>query len=307
MTELSKVPSFRNTWPHLEKEILRSLGDAPTGEDVFRLGDRLSLIFSSVMPSQAEAAKQQAVQGGQAVATLPEIVSRDQSTVATAGAVWECLISWYLNFVCYGTDVIAAKRTKFNTPTVITDAITVTLHGYSSMSEADIVVFSVPGVKNIPAEVLTIDDLNASIRDDAGSCSVAIVQCKTNWNENAQIPMLWDLIYRSVPVDLTLQLGCNGVSPRSFKDKSIKYAFMTVPTNRRSKYKAGGVPVNRVRGLSGGNYWGHPTEQGVARGFSEFLNTNFSAHFQGSIQNHIDRELAANPDLMQKFLGLDFS
>lgn len=119
--------------------------------------------------------------------------------------------------------------------------------------------------------------------------------------------MLWDLIYRSVPVDLTLQLGCNGVSPRSFKDKSIKYAFMTVPTNRKNKYKAGGVPVNRVRGLSGGNYWGHPTEQGVARGFSDFLNTNFSAHFQGSIQNHIDRELAANPDLMQKFLGLNFS
>jgi hypothetical protein len=307
LATLSEIRSFKGTWPHLQKEIRRSLGVAPTGEDVFRLGDGLSGIFLSVTASRAEAAKLESHLQGPSRAPAPVSSSRGQSEVSTAGVVWECLISWYLNFVCHGTDLMAARRTKENTPTVITDAISVTLHGYSTTSESDVVVFSVPGLEKVSG-TLKINSLNEMIRSDTETCSVAIVQCKTNWNENAQIPMLWDLIYRSLPfVNVaSIQLGRNGVTPRSFKDNSIKYAFMTVPTNKNATYKAGGVPVTRVLGLSGGNYWGKPTEQGVATGFSDFLNNNFSAHFQGSIQNHIDRQLATNPDLMQNFLDLDF-
>lgn len=308
LAKLSDIKSFKGTWPHLQKEILRSLGDAPTGNDVFRLGDRLSSIFLSVTASETEAAKLQSPSEEPSSSPAP-VSSRGQRDVSIAGVVWECLVSWYLNFVCHGTDLIAARRTKDNTPSVITDAISVTLHGYSTTSESDIVVFSVPGIEKLSTGTLKIKDLNEIIMSNTQTCSVAIVQCKTNWNENAQIPMLWDLIYRSLPfVNVaSIQLGRNGVNPRSFKDSSIKYAFMTVPTNKNVTYKAGGVPVTRVLGLSGGNYWGKPTEQGVATGFADFLNNNFGAHFQGSIQNHIDRELAANPDLMQRFLDLDFA
>lgn len=305
MTELSNVPSFKKTWPYLRHEIDRSLSATPTAEEIFRLGDRLSRIFTSVMPLKERAAKLERLED--AIAVLAPS-SRGQSELAMAGTVWECLVSWYLNLICYGTDVIAARRTNANTPSIITDAITVTLHGYSTKSEADIVVFSVPGIEQSSDLSLKVGDLNRVIMEDAGVCTVAIVQCKTNWNENAQIPMLWDLIYRSTPADITsMQLGCNGVTPRSFKDRTIKYAFMTVPTNKTSRYKEGGAPVTRVRGLSGGNYWGHPTQQGVATGFSEFLNRNFSTHFRGSIQNHINRQLKANPQLVEQFLGLNFA
>lgn len=303
LSKLSRIHSFRDTWPFLQNEIKSSLGSNPAGEEIFLLGDHLSKFFLSV-PAARQAARPIDSSGESALIAQ----TRTQQDVSTGGVVWECLIAWYLNFVCYGTDLIASKRTVANTPSVITDAISVTLHGYSTTTESDLVVYSVPAIDPDLAKALTINDLNEIIKEDTGSCAVAIVQCKTNWNDNAQIPMLWDLIYRSLPfVNVSsIQIGRHGVNPRSFRDQSIKYAFMTVPTNQRAKYRIGSVPVTRVLGLSGGNYWGKPTEPGVATGFSDFLNNNFSAHFQGSIQNHINRQLAANDHLLDSFLDLKF-
>lgn len=301
MLKLSTIRSFRSTWPFLYNEIATHLGENPCGEDIFRLGDRLSSIFLSVPAAVAASQPPEASE-----TSNPQ---RTQSDVSVGGVVWECLVTWYLNFVCYGTDLLASKRTKGNTPSVITDAISVTLHGYSTTTESDLIVFSVPGVDTGSAGDLTIKKIDDQIKEDTAGCSVAVVQCKTNWNDNAQIPMLWDLIYRSLPfVNVSsIQLGRNGVNPRCFHDNSIKYAFMTVPTNKNARYTVGSVPVTRVLGLSGGNYWGKPTEPGVATGFSDFLNNNFSAHFAGSIQNHIDRQITADPTIVGKFLRLDFS
>lgn len=304
MSQLSSIRSFRNTWPFLHNEIVAHLGEHPCGEDIFRLGDRLSSIFLSVPAAIAAAQPPETSESSE-----PSNPQRTQSDVSVGGVVWECLVTWYLNFACYGTDLLASKRTKANTPSVITDAISVTLHGYSTTTESDLIVFSIPGLNASSTGVLTIDKINDQIREDTVACSVAVVQCKTNWNDNAQIPMLWDLIYRSLPfVNVSsIQLGRNGVNPRCFHDNSIKYAFMTVPTNKNARYAVGSVPVTRVLGLSGGNYWGKPTEPGVATGFSDFLNSNFSAHFTGSVQNHIDRQIADEPGLLQKFLKLEFS
>ncbi|TWD54057.1 hypothetical protein FB478_103477 [Arthrobacter sp. AG367] len=304
MSQLSAIRSFRNSWPFLRAKIVAHLGENPCGEDIFRLGDHLSGIFLSV--PAAIAAAQQRETSAISEQSSPQ---RTQSDVSAGGVVWECLVTWYLNFVCYGTDLLASKRTRANTPSVITDAISVTLHGYSTTTESDLIVFSVPGANASPSGILTISEINNRIKEDTAACSVAVVQCKTNWNDNAQIPMLWDLIYRSLPfVNVSsIQLGRNGVNPRCFHDSSIKYAFVTVPTNRNARYAVGSVPVTRVLGLSGGNYWGKPTEPGVATGFSDFLNNNFSAHFTGSVANHISRQITTEPALLRKFLELDFS
>lgn len=317
LARLSGVASFRNTWPHLQKEIYRHLGDDPNGESLYDLGNKLSGIFLSVTASKASAAEELAreVLGLEPANELAAPLStnsptstRTQSDVSSGGVVWECLVTWYLNLVCHGTDLIAAKRTKANTPGVITDAISVTLHGYATTSESDVVVYSAPGVLPNGKGRISIREIDAHIKADTQACSVAIVQCKTNWNDNAQIPMLWDLVYRSLPfVQVSsIHLGRKGVTPRSFKGESIKYAFVTVPTNQNAKYTPGSVPVTRVLGLSGGNYWGKSTEQGVATGFSEFLNNNFSEYFAGSIANHINRQILANTDLLARFLDLKF-
>lgn len=302
LSKLSQIPSFEETWPFLEHGIKRTLGGSSRGVDIFRLGDALSALFLAV--PEARKAAQLSGLSEPAIANS----ARTQQDVSTGGVVWECLVAWYLNFVCYGTDLIASKRTTANTPSVITDAISVTLHGYSTTTESDLVIYSVPEVDSYADRPLTIADINRAVENDTNECAVAIVQCKTNWNDNAQIPMLWDLIYRSLPfVNVSsIQIGRNGVNPRSFREQSIKYAFMTVPTNQKMIYKVGSVPVTRVLGLSGGNYWGKPTKPGVATGFSDFLNNNFSAHFQGSIQNHIDRQLSKRTDLMDRFLTLNF-
>lgn len=282
---LARIPSFQKAWPTYRAAIVEILGDNPTGQDVFRLGDRLSDIFRA------------------------NFAERSQSGVSAGGTNWECLVSWYLNFVCYGTGLVAAKRTRKNTPRVLSDSISVTLHGYSATTEADVLVYSVPGIETSRIENLTVEDVNQLIEIDTNACSVAVVQCKTNWNDNAQIPMLWDMIYRSLTFveAASVRIGQNGVNPKSFRNTSIKYAFMTVPTTSRDKIKAGGVAVTRVSGLSGGNYWGYPTKDGVAAGFSDFLNCNFPEFFTGSIPNHITRQMASRPDLLKRFVDLDFS
>lgn len=304
------IKSMSKTWPHLERRIRSLLGDKPSGEQLFRLGDQLSDVFRSVPKKEALEASRLATEDSQPAVEdeIAALGNRTQSDVSAGGTVWECLVVWYLNLVCFGTDVLAVRRRNSNTPVVITDAVCVTLHGHSTTTESDVVVYSVSGA-HARRESLTVRDLDELIRTDTQKSSVAILQCKTNWNDNAQIPMLWDLIYRSLPYvqSSTVRVGRNGVSPRCFKGESVKYAFVTVPTNTKMEHKGSSVAVNRVLGLSGGNYWGQPTKEGVVAGFSEFLGSNFSEFFAGSIQNHIDRQYAQNPELLERFLSLNFS
>ena len=120
--------------------------------------------------------------------------------------------------------------------------------------------------------------------------------------------MLWDMVYRSVPFSnvASISVGRNGVSPRSFAGEAVKYAFVTVPTSNRGAHKPGLVSVTRVIGLSGGNYWGHSTLAGVAKGFAEFLPANFSSFFAGSTPNHLQRQLDSDLDYLEDFLSLRF-
>jgi hypothetical protein len=100
--------------------------------------------------------------------------------------------------------------------------------------------------------------------------AVTVVQCKTNWNENAQIPMLWDMVYNTKDFrDPRIEVG---IKSRNLSDlKWFAYAFVTVPTNRLELYKPTTLAVRRVHELSGGNYWGRETKSGVARSVQEIF------------------------------------
>ena len=43
---------------------------------------------------------------------------------------------------------------------------------------------------------MNIEKINDFITFNFDKIEINVIQCKTNWNDNAQIPMLWDMIYK---------------------------------------------------------------------------------------------------------------
>jgi hypothetical protein len=58
--------------------------------------------------------------------------------------------------------------------------------------------------------------------------------------------------------------------------------------------------------MTGGNYWGNPSQSGVADSVSEYFGRNFDDVFEGGVQKHITSKLLTRPDVIQKFLNFDF-
>lgn len=286
LAHIARLPSFSTPWTAWRPKIEGLLTSTPSGDGVFELGDHLSEIFESYV-------------------TLNEAsdFSVSQSANSVGGTAWECLVCWYLNLALWGTDVVVVKPIQKFLPEVISDALTVSIQNVSTNTESDLVAFTIPN--GTQAGSLALAEINGLIRTHCAEISVCVVQCKTNWNDNAQIPMLWDLIYNSsgafrVP---GVTVGQNGVSPSQFR--RFTYAFVTVPTSR-GPYTESKLPVLRVRGLTGGNYWGRPTVTGVARSIKEFLTTNFAPSFSGTVQNHVARTLSSEPSVLGRFLELGF-
>jgi hypothetical protein len=126
------------------------------------------------------------------------------------------------------------------------------------------------------------------------------LQCKTNWNDNAQIPMLWDMIYNSSTFRIPyVSVGRNGVNPSSFRQFS--YAFVTVPSNQ-GVYQAMNTSVLRVKGLTGGNYWGKATEQNIAASLKELFGRRFPTVFSGGVISHINQSIAYDALDPEKFI-----
>ncbi len=116
---------------------------------------------------------------------------------------------------------------------------------------------------------------------DFSDLEINIIQCKTNWNDNAQIPMLWDMVYSARRFATNITVGRNGYSIQNVK--YFSYSFVTVPSNRLDSYKPNATSVKRVENLTGGNYWGLPTLHNVAASIKEMLLKNLN---NGNRLNH---------------------
>jgi len=231
-------------------------------------------------------------------------ISENQSMASISGSLWELSNIWYLNLIFYGTNVIAVNKRKDFVPEVISDSITVSINNFNSNSESDILVYSVPSIDH--EKDINIKTINKLIEKNKKETRLSIIQCKTNWNENAQIPMLWDVIYNSsIP---RVSLGIKGLNPQNFEE--FKYAFSTMPSNYQSNkgdynHKENSISVLRVNGLSGGNYWGYKSKEGIAKGLNEFFNSNFQNSFNSlSIEDHIQKNIENNPKLIEMFLNI---
>ena len=249
-----------------------------TSDDLLQLGNQLGSIFKITAKIDEDA--------------------RNQGLLSTAGHVFECLITWYVNLGLIGTNTIAIKFKKDLIPNAIKDALTVTYgnHGNPSNSESDIVVISFDQIKeevfaSIDPDILKNDkkfykQLNELTDIHFRDIRVNVIQCKTNWNDNAQIPMAWDLIYSATQFNNDkIQVGIKG---RKVNDLlSFKYSFATVPSQANSKqYTMKSVAVQRVHMLSGHNFWCSATKRDtddlskvVAYSIGEIFDLNFPSIF----------------------------
>ena len=289
---LFNMSSFNSCW-NIWKPIIESKLDINNPSTIFNLGDELSSIFKST----ANGGRQSSTSGEDA-----------QSLLSAGGACWEGLVCWYLNLALIGTRTVVIKHSKKLIPTPIAHAITVSYDNFKSTTESDLIAITFPNESVFTCE---IDDINTYLTTSLNlykkggnfnynqvidklteiyfnNIKMCVVQCKTNWNDNAQIPMLWDMIYSGNSFSRGISVGNEGykITPSTFS-----YAFVTVPTNN-TEYKPDSTSVKRVRNLSGGNYWGKPTVNDVAKSIKEIITANFDSGINGgSIRNSISQNI----------------
>tara|TARA_R110001606_G_scaffold399157_2_gene581139 strand:- start:693 stop:1622 length:930 start_codon:yes stop_codon:yes gene_type:complete len=270
-----------NCWPTWKESITEILGENFNETDIINLGDHLSDIFKST--------------GGE---------GRGQSQVSAGGTAWESLVCWYINLCTSGSRTVAIRKMSL-VPKPIQDAITVNYGNFACNTESDITVITFPNEIefNTNIEDLNIENngviFNNYTRDKFNpeisnhlcgryfdSLEIGVIQCKTNWNDNAQIPMLWDMIYSADGFPgRNITIGRNGFNIHH--TNNFTYSFVTVPSNQRTNYNSNSVAVKRVTNLSGGNYWGKPTEQFVARSLKEIFTNNFQSGYPNNIRTEV--------------------
>lgn len=290
VNRLFATKGFAAAWP-VWQSVISSNAPTPTPRQIIDLGDHLQEIFYSTNTSSA----------------------RSQSDVSGGGANWEALVCWYLNLCNAGRRTVVLKHHKALIPTPISNAITVNYNNFISNTESDLIAITFPDKPEyqIDKASIVINDengqqvqlysrstynflnvLNALTARDFSEIEIHIIQCKTNWNDNAQIPMLWDMIYSSTAFKAGITIGREGYSINNAR--FFSYAFATVPTVKPEKITRSSVAVSRVRNLSGGNYWGRPSEGGIASSVKEMLNRNLSTGLNAS---HLTSIAAAIPEL----------
>lgn len=219
---------------------------------------------------------------------------RGQGEVSSGGIAWESLVCWYLNLCLIGRRTVVIRHNKDLIPSPVSDAITVNYHNFASNTESDLIAITFPEKEDYCCDKhsIAISDnrgrairttsrnggynlkqiMNALCERDFHELEIHIIQCKTNWNDNAQIPMLWDAVYAAKNFRNGVSVGKNNFSVSDVA--RFTYSFVTVPTNQLDGYKADSVCVKRVMNLSGGNYWGHETKNDVAASVKEMLHRN---------------------------------
>lgn len=262
---LFQSATMKTVWSIWREKIREILPENCKEQDILNLGDSLSDIFKST--------------GGE---------GRKQSDLSGGGNAWESLIVWYINLCCLNTRVVAFKKMG-QVPLPIKEAITVNYENFSCSTESDITVVVFPDKNCFTSKDARKDfftpngkyvkvELDKRVGEYFDGFNVGIIQCKTNWNDNAQIPMLWDMIYSAGGFrGRQISVGINNYSIQTLD--SFTYSFVTVPSNKLDNFKPNSVSVKRVKGLSGGNYWGRVTQQGIARSVKEIF-TNYNSGFE---------------------------
>lgn len=284
--DLFKTDTMKSCWPVWKPEIQRLLGSSYSAGQVLNLGDHLSDIFKST--------------GG---------AGRGQGELSAGGTAWESLVCWYINLCTVGSRIVAVKKMSL-VPQAIRDALTVNYGNLGCEAESDITILVFPDQFDYNNDVgaiaptpltssghLSLEVLDALASKDFAQFEVSIVRCTTGWDDNVQIPMLWDMIYSTGRFGVNGTTGKNGFS---IKDCTrFTYSFVTVPTNDTADFSETSQLVRRSTTLSGGNYWGRQTEECVSSSLKEIFGRNFQSGFRNSLWEDLTaslRELRSKSD-----------
>jgi len=320
---------IRKAMPTWETCMKKHIGLTPTmtskdhAEKIFLLGEHLRDVFYS---------------------TKDPTSTRGQGELSSGGYLWERLVAYYLNYC------LANTRTVVFTGATSFDAIrtAVTFNDMDSTSEVDLLALTfpdkdvftkdIPAVKNdfkikYPAPASTPSGLefihnnrfgeksiaeklgNYLVSDNYAEMEIHVIQCKTNWNDIIQTPMLWSLVYYLSRDNVTLPTGSNirfgsglYTLPRL---KSFSYSFVSVPTQNNGEYEVNPIkkaqlemdfkdkfsetnlPVKRAKMIRGGYYWGLPKHNSIYP-ISELLNTNLNTGYTGHIVDNIKDNINNN-------------
>lgn len=255
VTDLYPLKGFGTQWKQRQKFFRDKLDGAKKKSDVIKLGDCLSEAFK-----------------------LTGSADRSQGSLSSAGSTWEALVVWYLNLCLAGTRAVCLRGAPLS-PTPIKDALSVCFENSVLRSEPDVILVSSDALAQAPAVASRkemLNRVNEIIEETFDKTGVVNFQCKTNWNDNAQIPMLWNMLYNQARKGALIPNGFSiGRNGYSLKNLGIfGYAFVTVPTQKKGPqgYKSENLDVMRVKTMSAGNYWGHPSRNGVCMSLAEFFN-----------------------------------
>lgn len=287
VTEMMNIQTMRKAWPIWQPEIERLLvpNAGISAQSLRELGDKLYDIFTSTSNG-----------------------SRDQSAVSSGGTAWEVLVCWYLNICLLGSNTVVVKAKRKHIPTPIYDSITVMYGGVPSNTESDLLAITFPNTAEFTepfsgnASQLKVY-LDEKVNEQFSETELTVIQCKTNWNDNAQIPMLWDMIYQSKGFKSAASVGNNGYVCSALK--RFSYAFVTVPTVNPDRIKPDSISVMRVSSLSGGNYWGKPSVNSIALNVFAMINKNFDTsltNYKGSWNASIGAAITKMIDKSDYFL-----
>lgn len=259
---LHAMSGFEACWPIWRVEIERLTNDFQSADGIYDLGSNLRAVFR-----------------------LTASVGRDQGSLSGGGAAWEGLVCWYLNLVLTGTSAVVAKQSRALIPPALADAVSVNYNSSQTNTESDLSGIVFPTGDPFLDQPYNKADCDAFVAQNLARISLHNIQCKTNWNDNAQIPMLWDMVYRARGFrDSGVSVGRNG---RSIADlRNYSYSFVTLPS-QNSQFASSQMAVKRVAGLSGRNFWGLPTASGVAWSISEMFKHVFGDEVIGDVRGHI--------------------
>ena len=272
--KIFEVPTFKKSFPVWKEEIKKRNGTDLNAEKILNIGSDLREIFQKTSEK-----------------------GRSQTIMSSAGAAWECLVAWYLNLCLANSRGVVFKFYRDIIPQPVKDSLRVKINNYSYLSETDLIGFVIPKVDKIKInenkDVENIRLFNEIADSDFEQLEVCVMQCKTNWNDSSQIPFLWNLLYQiGGNTETNIQIGTNNRYVHALK--SFNYSFITMPSQKDlSKFKPGSVQVERVRNLTGGNYWGVKSKSGVASSIKEIIGHVYKNGFEGNdirgnIENNIE-------------------
>lgn len=263
---LHRMGTFAKCWPIWRSEVSNRTFNLSDASAIYDLGEQLSEIFA-----------------------LTSAGGRDQGSLSGGGAAWEALVCWYLNLVMIGSRAVVIKQNKRLIPEALLSAMTVVYGNSPTNTESDLSGVIFPDDFRLKDSRYDAAKFATYVAQNIKEFSLHNIQCKTNWNDNAQVPMLWDMIYSFRGVkNKNVHIGDDGFDLDDLRD--FTYSFVTVPSQKKP-IKANSMAVQRVQSLSGGNFWGKPTDAHVALGLPSIFKRVFKAGFDGDIKSHIANQI----------------